>query len=284
MRWRAVLREPLLHFLLIGAALFLFFQWKDVGPRRGQQQIVVAADRVALLAAAYEKAWGRPPTDADVKGLVEDWVREEVAVREATAAGLDRDDTVIRRRLRQKFELMVEEQDGRADPTDTELEAYLKANSERFVRPATVSFEQILLSSQASDDIERLAANARRALERGADPASLGQHSMLPSRLESTRLDLVGREFGADFAATIGQLQAGKWSAPIRSPFGMHIVRVTHFEPAGTPELADVRAAVERDWEDARRRDARAATYRKLLEGYEVVIEKRPAAPTSGRR
>ena len=280
---KTLLKEPLLHFLLIGLALFLVFQAKDPGSAIGKQRIVVAGERVTYLASAYEKAWGRAPTDADLQGLVDDWVREEIAVREATAAGLDRDDPVIRRRLRQKFEVMAEEKGGRAGPTDAELETYLQANAERFARPATVTFDQIVLTSQAIGDVERLEADTKKALARGAQPAELGQRSMLPSRVQSSGLDLVARDFGADFAARIEKLAVGAWSGPIRSPFGVHMVRVMQVVPGGTPPLAEVRSVVEREWETARRLEARATSYRKLLEGYDLVIEMRRPGPLAGR-
>lgn len=282
-RLKALLSEPLLHFLLIGAALFLVFQ-NETGFAGGKQRIVVAGDRVAYLASAYEKAWGRAPTDSDLQGLVEDWVREEIAVREATAAGLDRDDPIIRRRLRQKYEVMAEEQDGRADPTDAELDAYLKANPQRFARPATVSFNQIVLAAEASADVGRLEADARRALERGTDPAVLGQRSMLPPRVEASGLDLVVREFGTDFAARIEGLRVGEWSGPVRSPFGVHLVQVTQFVPGGVPPLSEVRSVVEREWENARRLEARATSYARLLQGYDVVVEPQRPAPLAGKQ
>src|SRR4029079_845249 len=117
MHLNTILKEPLLHFLLIGVALFAFIAWHGARSGADKADIVVTSARIELLAANYAKAWGHPPTQDEVRSLIEDRVQEEITVREAMAAGLDRDDTIIRRRLRQKFEVMAEEQDAREAPT-----------------------------------------------------------------------------------------------------------------------------------------------------------------------
>src|SRR4051794_23440023 len=113
MQLKTILKEPVLHFLLIGAALFLYFQWSGAGAGIARSRIVVSSGQVEHLAAAYVKTWQRRPSEQELRALIDDWVREEIAVREAMAAGIDRDDTIIRRRLRQRFEVIAEEQDAR---------------------------------------------------------------------------------------------------------------------------------------------------------------------------
>jgi hypothetical protein len=165
-------------------------------------------------------------------------VRDEILYREGMALGLDRDDELIRRRVRQKFEVIAEEESARSMPSDADLEAYLTANAGRFTAPAKVSFEQIFFDRHGtSADLERAIDEARRALARGADPARLGQASMLPGRVEATAQPLVARDFGAEFARQLEAAPLGQWSGPIRSGFGAHLVRVTAREPAARPEL-----------------------------------------------
>src|SRR5512137_1395077 len=125
MSMKSVLREPLLHFLAIGAALFLYFHWSGGGTGPTSSRIVLTAGQIEHLAAGFAKTWQRPPTEVELKGMLDDWVREEIAVREAMAAGLDRDDTVIRRRLRQKLEFVVEDVVAAAPPAEQELQAWL---------------------------------------------------------------------------------------------------------------------------------------------------------------
>lgn len=281
---KSILKEPLLHFLLIGVALFL--AWSLIGARPGPDnaRIVVTGAQVDRLAAAYARAWRRPPDERELQGLIDDWVHEEIAVREAVAAGLDRDDTVIRRRLRQKFEVIAEEQDARDAPTEADLAAHLARHAERYTAPATVSFDQIALDEAgAAANAERAATLTRTALQRGSDPARLGKATMLPGRVESARLDLVAREFGPAFADQLSKLPLNEWAGPVRSAFGAHLVRVTARAPGTLPPLDAVRAAVARELESERRVAAQAESYRKLRERYDVVIEAKEAPAAAAR-
>jgi hypothetical protein len=284
MRLKTILQEPLLHFLLIGSVLFAFVAWVGVRSGRDKAAIVVTSAQVELLAANYAKAWGRPPTQAELSGLIDDRVQEEIAVREAMATGLDRDDTIIRRRLRQKYEVMAEEQSAPAAPTDADLSAYLATHADRFTPPATVSFDQIVLDvAGTAADGERAAALARAALEQGGDPVKLGRASMLPSRVHNAPLDRVGREFGPAFADRLPRLPTNEWTGPVPSPYGVHLVRVTGYVPGVVPPLETVRIAVAREWENERRVAARTEAYRKLRERYQVMVEPSPASSIAAR-
>jgi len=272
-RIRRLLREPLFHFLLIGIALFVVHD-QVAAPNRASKSIVVSEALVDQLAREYEARWTRKASDRELDALVEAHVRDEILYREGMALGLDRDDELIRRRVRQKFEVIAEEESARSMPSDADLEAYLTANAGRFIAPAKVSFEQIFFDAHGTPaDLERAIDEARRALARGADPARLGQASMLPGRVEATAQPLVARDFGAEFARQLEAAPLGQWSGPIRSAFGAHLVRVTAREPAARPELDAVRQAVARDWEGERRESARDENYRKLRSRYTVVIE-----------
>ncbi len=273
MRLKSILKEPVLHFLLIGVALFLYFQWSGAGSGFGRPRIVVTSGQVEYLAAAYAKAWHRPPTQNELQGLIDDWVREEIAVREAMSSGLDRGDSIIRRRLRQRFEVIAEEQDARGAPTEADLAAYLAQHSDRFTTPATVSFDQIVLDGADAAESGRAAAFTRTALLRGGDPARLGRASMLPDHVDSMRMDLVAHTFGTGFADQLEKLPPNEWSGPLRSPFGSHVVRVTAYAPGALPPLEAVRAAVAREWENERRVAARAEAYRNARARYEIVVE-----------
>lgn len=277
MRLKFILKEPVLHFLLIGAALFLYFQWSGTGCGLGKPRIVVTGSQTERLATAYTKAWHRPPTENELQGLIDDWVREEIAVREAMASGLDRDDTIIRRRLRQRFEVMAEEQDARDAPTEADLAAYLARHPDLFTPPATVTFDQIVLSgADTASDGERVAAFTRTALQRGGDPAKLGRASMLPDHVDAMRVDLVARTFGTAFANQLAKLPTNEWTGPVHSPFGFHLVRVTVYAPGVLPSLEAVHTAVAREWENERRVAARAESYRKARARYDIVVEGKP--------
>ena len=114
-------REPLVQFLAIGALLFILFSWR--GGSSGSTRIVITPGQLDAMSATFERTWQRPPSARELKGLVDDYVREEIATREAMAMGLDRDDIAIRRRLRLKFEFVAAEAIDSTPPADAELQA-----------------------------------------------------------------------------------------------------------------------------------------------------------------
>lgn len=267
---RRFLREPLLHFLLLGLALFVYYG--RVAPDDdGKRRIVVTQAAVDLLATQFQGTWNRPPGPAELNGLVDSYVRDEILYREGVALGLDRDDAVIKRRVRQKLDVVFEESVAQRPATDADLQAYLDANPATFRRPAVVSFDQIYFGSDTVTPL-RL-EQARADLARGTDPGMLGQATLLPSRQDAMPLDLIARDFGEKFAAEIARLPVGEWAGPVLSGFGTHLVRVAAIEPAQLPALADVREAVAREWENERRQQAHAAALATLRQQYEVEIQ-----------
>jgi hypothetical protein len=269
---KTLLREPLVHFLGIG--LLLFGLYALVAPAgSGGDSILFSRAMVADLAAQHQKLWGRPPTAAELDGLIANRVNDEILYREGLAMGLDKDDAVIKRRVRQKYELIAEEEDSVA-PTDADLAAYLKANPDRFRSPPIVGFTQVMLPAQGSvAQVEAGAAALKAALAAGADPAKAGKPTLLPGRVEPMALDLVARDFGEPFAAALATLPEGTWVGPVSSPYGLHLVRIDRRDPAATPALEQVRAQVQREWENNRRLKAREARLAELRKSYPVVVE-----------
>jgi len=282
-RLRSVLREPLLHFLVLGGLLFLIFQLRGGASGPGGTRIAITPGLVEHLASGFARTWQRPPTDQELKGLIDDHIKEEIATREATAMGLDRDDVIIRRRLRQKLEFLVEDAVDQAPPTDAELQAWLDANPDAFRREAQVAMRQVYVNVERPGDSAR--AEAERLLARltaaGPDAAiaELGDASMLPGELPLGPLSDVARSFGSDFAAEVDALEPGLWSGPLASPFGLHLVLVSERVAPVPPALADIRPIVERELMAERRRTQLQALYERLLEKYTVTIEMPPEEP-----
>ena len=276
---RRLLREPVLHFLAIGIALFVVYGWV-AAPDRSGTRIVVSQAIVDNLVREYQARWHRPPGEQELANLVEAHVRDEILYREGVALGLERDDPVIKRRVRQKLEVIAEEQLARDAPTDAELSVYLAKHGDRFARPGTVSFEQVLLpATAATAEVDA----ARVAAVRGTDPARLGRSSLLPPRAENAPLDLVARDFGVGFATEIMKLPANEWAGPVRSGFGTHLVRVTARTFSVVPPLDEVRPALAREWENERRIASLAESYKRLRSQYEVVIEAKQVPPMAAR-
>jgi len=278
MRVRTLLAEPLLHFLLIGVALFAAYGWVSPGDADGRR-IRITQGVVDDLVTQHVAARGREPSPTELQHLIESYVRDEILYREGVRLGLERDDLVVKRRVRQKIEMIAEEDASTRAPTDADLSAYLAANPARFVRPAILTFEQVLLGHPASgDDVVRAVARARDAVRNGADPGTLGKATLLPPRMTQTPADLVGRDFGGSFAATLETLPIGEWVGPVDSSFGAHYVRVSSRTPASTPQLEAVRDHVVREWENDRRQRARNDAYMKMRGAYEIRVETEPAA------
>ena len=285
MRLKSLLREPLLHFLLIGAALFLYFHWSGGGAGSTGSRIVITSGQIDHLTAGFAKTWQRPPTDVELKGLLDEWVREEIATREAMAAGLDRDDTIIRRRLRQKLEFVVEDAAAQTPPSEQELQAWLTAHADDFRIEPQVAFRQVYVSRQKRGAAAE--ADARAILARlsaaGADAPidGVGDTIMLPQEVELVPRREIARAFGPGFAENIEALTPGKWAGPLESGFGLHLVLVRERVEGALPELGKVRPAVEREFMADRRKRQLAATYERLLDKYTVVIEG-PAGAKAG--
>jgi hypothetical protein len=279
-RW---LREPLVQFLLIGAVLFIVFDLRG-GGEGGGQRIVVTPGQVDAVAAGFRRTWNRPPNEQELKAQLDEYVREEIAVREAVALGLDRDDTVIRRRLRQKFEFAAEDAFEATPATDAELQAFLDTYPDNFRTEPRFSLRQVHLGPQRG---RALQDDARQMLDRlqAAGPdveiRTLSDSRLLPAGLENTGLGEVARIFGDEFAAELLKAEPGRWVGPVRSGYGLHLVIVDSRDGGQLPALADVRPLVERDFMAERRKRSLDAMYARLLARYPVVIERRSPAAAS---
>ena len=279
---RKILSEPLLHFLLLGLALFILYQ--SVSPKAGTDRTIVLTDAtVSMLSQRYAAVWLRPPTAAELRGLVDSFIREEVLYRQGAAMGLDRDDPVIQRRVVQKLDVLSEETSSLTPPTEAELAVYLQKHAEAYERPPVFDYRQVMFDpvrhgASLQSDINAALA----ALNAGADPAGSGDSSLLPAVGTAVPLDRLVREYGDEFAASVAALPVGSWQGPVRSGFGVHLVRVDKRIEAQAVGLAEVRAAVERDWENERRKTTREAYYQDLLKTYEIRIEAALPQVTAG--
>lgn len=280
---RKLLAEPLLHFLLLGLGLFMLY--RAVNPGSAADRTIIVDDAtVAMLAQRYASVWMRPPTPAELQGLVDTFIRDEVLYREGLALGLDRNDPVIQRRVLQKLEVLNEETDTSAPPTDAELQEYLRANAARHAVPPAFSFVQVLFDpARRGAGLETAVQDARVALDAGADPAGLGDRSLLPVYSDTVPLDRIARDYGPAFAQALAKLPAGSWQGPVRSDYGLHLVRISSSIAARAPTLAEVREAVERDWENDRRIKAREARYQELLQDYSIQLDADLAAAGAER-
>jgi len=279
LRINSLLKEPLLHFLLIGAGLFLLYG-EVADPSADGNRVTVNRTVISALATQFQATWSRSPTPAELNGLIDSYVRDEILFREGVALGLFKDDPVIKRRVRQKLEVLIEEEGRSGAASDAELTDYLNKNAAKFRMPPVLSFEQVLFDpANYGETLESAVTASMAALNSGAAPESQGKGSMLPSRVEELPLDLVVRDFGDEFAKALESAPVGRWIGPVRSGFGVHLVRISGRKPGYLPALDAARRDVTREWENDKREAALANNYARLLEEYDVVIEaESPAA------
>jgi peptidyl-prolyl cis-trans isomerase C len=270
---RVASREPLVHFLIGGLAVFGFSIWRGGSIDPESRAITIAAPQVERLVAQWQQTWRRPPTPAELDGLIRDYVKEEVYTREAIRLGLGEDDAVIRRRLRSKMEFLASSEVESATPDGATLQAWLDRNPARYAEGAKVSFDQIYLGESPDS-----AASVRAALHRGADWTTVGTSIPLSRSFDAQTLSDVERDFGNDFARSVGGLKTterpARWQGPVPSGFGFHLVRVRAVTIGKPAKLSDVRQQVENDWRAATRQEREARAYQALLDGYKIRIEK----------
>ncbi len=272
-----LIREPLFHFLALGALLFVLFA--AISPDAGTPEvdalatIVVTPEQIARLREAYRGVWSRPPDDETLAGLIENYVRQEVLYREALRLGLDRGDAVVRRRLNQKMEFLAGSGVELLEPTDAELGAYLAEHADRYRVPGEVRFLQLFLGESASPDIAAAVLDEIKRRPEDVDLADLGKPTLLPGALGPASERDVRAQFGPEFAETVLGLEPGAWQGPFRSGYGWHLVRVETRQPGRLPTADELRSTLERDWRAARASELRDSHYRELRERYHVEIQ-----------
>jgi len=275
---KTMLNEPLLHFLLIGAGLFILFDALNGPEAENPNRIVVSSGQVELLAANYSRTWRRQPNQQEVNALIEEHLRDEVFYREAIELGLDKDDSLIRRRLRQKLEFVLEDVSALVEPTDEQLTLFMQQNEESFRLKPKISFRHVYLSFDKRNDVGSDAVKLLARLKAGEDPDELGDTIMLASEFQLTAQPQIARGFGDEFAKTLLTLPQGNWTGPVLSGFGAHLVFISERTDGRMPALDEVRKAVKRDWTLEQRKTLKEKIYRTLLEKYHVVIEPRNVA------
>ena len=237
-----VLREPLVHFLAVGALVFALLG-ENGAPQ--DRRIAIDAARIERLSGEFAQTFRRPPSRAELDALIADAVRNEVYYREALRLGLDRDDLVVRRRMRLKMEGFATAPVDLAATSDATLQGWLDRHPARFAGEPSFSFEQ------------RFAGDALP----------------LPASLDDAPASEIAAQFGEEFSAALARLPLGRWT-PVTSGFGQHEVRLRERRPAPPPRLADIRQRIENDWRATQAQASEERAYRALRDGYRVTIER----------
>ncbi|MFC3070591.1 peptidyl-prolyl cis-trans isomerase [Phenylobacterium soli] len=264
---RRAAREPLVHFLLIGAVLFLLLTAVRAG---GRPTVRISEQELNQLVGYWQMQSGRPPTKTELAAILQDRVDEELLAREAQRLGLDREDMIVRRRLAQKMAFASEDVGAIPEPAEAQLRDYYAQHRNQYATPAHIAMRQVVFSADRGPQAQAAAAEALAELRRGGSPA--GDPFLLPlSYADVSPADLT-RDYGAEFARTIQAAPLGTWIGPITSPYGVHLVRVEGRQGADVAAFDAVRSDVRDAWIAERRAANNAAFLKSLRKRYRVVV------------
>jgi len=291
-RW---LREPLLHFLLIGGALFAVYALR--GPAAGgaaaSRQIVLSLDDLSQLVLSYQAQWRRLPTPEELSPLVEEKIREEILYREALAMGLDKDDIIVKRRMAQKMQFLAEDVAAAHEPSAEELKAWYATHSDGFAVPTRVSFRHAYFSPdrrgpRAHDDAASALGKLAGRPEDSPLAASLADAFMFQDYYGDRTSEQLAREFGPRFAQEVTKLTPGSWQGPIESGYGWHLVFVDTVVPGRIPDFEEALPDVKTAWLSDQKEEAWRKAYDEMRAKYTVLLPapqdlKSPPAPAQPR-
>ena len=284
MRW---LREPLAQFLVAGVALFAAWHALHPDQARDTVRIELTQDDLRQMTVGW-LAQGRPaPSPEQMRSLVENKVREEILYREALALGLDRDDTIIKRRLAQKMEFLANDTASVRDPSPGELKAWFAENNARFVVPPRVTFRHVYFSfDRRGENARRDAAGALKATSaegsQRPSPLSIGDASMFQDRFTDRTPEQLAAIFGPTFVEGLFRATPGSWQGPIESGYGWHLVLIDAMEPARAPPYEEAESAIRDAWMSEQREASKRRAFDTMRKRYEVVLpEETPKLATS---
>ena len=272
-----LLREPLLHFAVIGAMLFGGYSWLNDRNVEATAALPVRIGEgdVRWLKQIWSGQWLREPTAEELKGLVDNLLNEKLLAREAEAMGLEQDDTVIRRRLAQKLRFLVEDTAQLAEPSETQLRQYFAANAIHYETPGKLTFKQVYFSPEHRTDaaVDAKAVLAALNAQSGAEPPTVGDRSILGDGFEDTDELALSAMFGADFAREVFALEPGRWRGPVKSGYGFHLIFVREHTPKAQKPFEAVRAAVIAEWRGAKQAELSRDYLVELRKKYGVELD-----------
>ena len=273
------LREPLVHFLCIGAAIYLLYgTFSEPVPEEVDKTIVVSAGEIEWMQTSWQKRWNRPPTAAEFDGLIQQYIRETVLYREALTMGLNKHDQVIRRRLAQKLEFLAKDLVALTPPTEEELQAYFAEHQDRYQEPARYTFTQVYIDPDKRGDAtladaEKIKATLMAKGNAIEDAGALGDAFMLQNYYPEKDRAEIQKFFGSGFAESLVDLSPGQWHGPVLSGYGVHLVYVSSISEPPAPVFAEARERVTQDWTTEKSEELNEKFYANLRDRYTIVIE-----------
>ncbi len=264
---KKMLREPLLHFLIIGA--LLFWAYGTINPAPKENKISVDDNLIDELIAKWELQRNRQPTLEELLGLVDQFVNQEVLYQEALAMNLDHNDEIVKRRLAQKMEFISDNMSEALQPTEEMLRSYYDEYKDNYIKPAIYTMKQVYFSN---DNRSNAIEDAKSALN-VENPEALGDNISLASQYTNTDALKISRDFGYAFTTALVKLPTGEWTGPINSGLGIHIVYITERKSAGYFTFNEAAEKVNVDYNYEASNDFKKELIASLLKSYTINIE-----------
>ena len=274
-----LLREPLVHFMFIGAVIYaLYGLFAEPVVEETDKTIVISSGEIEWMQTSWQKRWNRPPTAQEFDGLIQQYIKETVLYREALTMGLNQHDQVIRRRLAQKLEFLAKDLVALTPPTEDELMAYFEEHQSRYQAPTLYTFTQVFFDPDKRDDTTLADAEKAKATliaqgENIDDPGALGDGLMLQNYYPQKDRAEIQRQLGSGFTETLLTLAPGQWHGPVLSGFGVHLVYVNGIDEPPPPLFDKLRERVTEDWRLDRGEELNKQFYTSLRDQYTIVIE-----------
>ena len=249
-----IIKQPLLHFLLIGGLLFVLYY--SINPNTtGKDTIIIDDEQVSRMVTVFQKEWNRPPTPEEMKGLLERYIQQEVYYRKALLMNLDHNDEIIRRRLDQKLRFITNDMATLNDPDEKELKAFYQKNKHKYLQPKEYSFSHIYFNPDKRGNAQKDAENVLPELPKTDEELNglIGKGDAFPFayHVDSLTEKEIAGQMGDDFASSLEKLPLKKWSGPVLSGYGTHLLFINEIKQPAEPELASIRQEVIRDYQYA---------------------------------
>ena len=280
------LREPLVHFLLIGLLLFVIYGAWGHSNQPGSKRIELTPDDVRQLEMAFAAQWERQPTSQELAGLVENRVREEILYREALAIGLDKDDDIVKRRMAQKMQFLAEDVGNAHEPTIAELKTWFAKNGNQFALPGRVAFRHLYFSPDqrgqlAHDDATKALVKIAGQPEDSKAAAALADQFMFQDYYADRSPEQLTKDFGSEFTQAVFKLKHGSWQGPVESGYGWHLVFVESLTPGRIPAFEEVEPDVKTAWLADQRDQAWHKAYVAMRAKYTISLPAQPVKQTA---
>ncbi len=264
---RKLLKEPLFHFLAIGA--FFFFLYGLLNPAPKENEISIDDNLINELIAKWELQRNSQPSLEELVGLVDQYVEQEVLYQEALVMNLDHNDDVVKRRLAQKLEFISDNMSAALQPTDDILKNYYNKHKENYQKPSVYSFKHVFFSDDQRKSAE---ADAKIALRSGS-PESKGDPLDLPFEYRNEDGVKIARDFGGIFEIALDSLSLNMWDGPLKSGYGYHLVYIFEKQPSGYFSFEEVRENVLVDYNFDASKDFKEKLIASLLKKYSIDLD-----------